>query len=172
MPGAGPGPAAPGVYGPPGFAGHAAAGGYGAQGAYAGEGAYAGYGYGPPQHWPMPPAGYYYAYAPAGAAAPGNTAPMGDAAGQGRRAGMAELIEELGSGGNGLSSLSRILNLDDSEFWKGALVGAAAVLLLTNDSVQDALFKTGARAKGAVQGGVDKLKERADDASTKTADQE
>lgn len=92
-------------------------------------------------------------------------------AGPARRGDMAELFEELGNGGNGLSSLGRMLNLDDSEFWKGALVGAAAVLLLTNETVQDTLFKTGARAKGAVQGGIDKVKERTRDATGK-ADQE
>jgi hypothetical protein len=63
-----------------------------------------------------------------------------------------------------------MLNLDDSEFWKGALVGAAAVLLLTNETVQDTLFKTGARAKGAVQGGIDKVKERTRDATADSAD--
>jgi hypothetical protein len=45
-----------------------------------------------------------------------------------------------------------------SDFWKGALVGAAAVLLLTNESVQNALFKTGARAKDAVERGVEKAR--------------
>jgi hypothetical protein len=73
---------------------------------------------------------------------------------------MQQLFEEIAEGGNGLSALSQMLSLDDTEFWKGALVGAAAVLLLTNDQVQDALFKSGAKAKGAVKSGADKLKER------------
>jgi hypothetical protein len=79
---------------------------------------------------------------------------------------MAEMLEELAGGGNGLASLGRMLSLDDSEFWKGALVGAAAVLLLTNESMQDMLFKTGARAKEAVQSGAGKLKETATAAKT------
>ncbi|WP_051021928.1 hypothetical protein [Thioflavicoccus mobilis] len=67
-------------------------------------------------------------------------------------------MDEMLGEGNGLSSLSRMLNLDDKELWKGALVGAAAVLLLTNESVQNALMHGGARARDAVRTGVDKLK--------------
>jgi hypothetical protein len=81
---------------------------------------------------------------------------------------MAEMLDELAGGGNGLASLSRMLNLEDSEFWKGAVVGAAAVLLLTNESLQDMLFKTGARAKEAVRSGADKLKETAAAAKSDT----
>ncbi|WP_459862676.1 hypothetical protein [Endothiovibrio diazotrophicus] len=83
-------------------------------------------------------------------------------AGQGggpRGPGMAELVEEIAGGGSGLAGLTRMLDLDDHDSWKGALVGAAAVLLLTNDSVQQALFKTGAKAKQAAQSGVDKVKQ-------------
>jgi hypothetical protein len=39
-----------------------------------------------------------------------------------------------------LSSLTQWVGLGDSEFWKGALIGAAIVLLLTNDSIKQALF--------------------------------
>jgi hypothetical protein len=39
------------------------------------------------------------------------------------------------------------------------------VLLLTNDSVQGALFKTGAKTKAAVKTGVDRVKERVQQAS-------
>jgi len=74
---------------------------------------------------------------------------------------MAEVMNEIASGGNGLSSLTKMLDLDDSEFWKGALVGAAAVLLLTNESVQNALFKTGVKARDAVDQGVSKVKAKA-----------
>jgi len=74
-------------------------------------------------------------------------------------AGMAALVDEIANGGNGLSSLTKMLDFDDSEFWKGALLGAAAVLLLTNESVQSALFKTGAKTKAAVKTGVDRVKE-------------
>lgn len=97
--------------------------------------------------------GQGYAPGQAGAGQPGGWgAEMGGAgmagahpgahahAGQGRQAGVSDLIEEIASGGNGLNSLSRLLNFDDTEFWKGALVGAAALLLLSNESVQNALF--------------------------------
>ena len=101
----------------------------------------------------------YYGY-PHPEQPPPPPGPGAGVAGQGARhgAGMADLMEEISNGGNGFSSLSKMLNLDDSEFWKGALVGAAAVLLLTNESVQGALFKTGARAKEAVGSGIDKMK--------------
>jgi hypothetical protein len=78
---------------------------------------------------------------------------------------MSQFVNELANGGNGLSSLGKMLNLDDSEFWKGALIGAAAVLLLTNESVQNVLFKTGAKAKEAVTSGVEKVKKTARDAT-------
>jgi hypothetical protein len=73
---------------------------------------------------------------------------------------MADLVDEIANGGNGLSSLGKMLNFEDSEFWKGALLGAATVLLLTNESVQGALLKTGAKTKAAVKTGVDRVKER------------
>ncbi len=79
-------------------------------------------------------------------------------------------MEEINNGGSGLHSLGKMLNLDDSEFWKGALVGAAAVVLLTNESVQNALFKTGAKAKDAMQSGVDKVKEAASGAADSAQD--
>lgn len=111
---------------------------------------------------PYPPApAPWLGYAPnASGYAPGGGAGHGHGAGHGARgAGMAELVDEIANGGNGLSSLSKMLNLEDSEFWKGALIGAAAVLLLTNESVQGALFKSGAHAKAAVKTGVERVKD-------------
>lgn len=84
-------------------------------------------------------------------------------------AGMSQLMQEIAGGGNGLSSLTQMLNLDDKELWKGALIGAAAVLLLTNESVQNALFKTGVRARDAVKSGVEKVKASAASASAELA---
>jgi hypothetical protein len=129
----------------------------------------------------MPPGGYPGMYAAhaggayppyAGVAgnapgmAPGVAAGMGQGAGR-QGPGMAEVFDEIANGGNGLSSIGKLLNFDDSEFWKGALIGAAAVLLLTNDSVQDLVFKTGAKAKDAVKSGADKIKETAGEAAAK-----
>lgn len=119
----------------------------------------------PGQGAPMP--GYAPGPVP-GAAGAGPHAGVGQ--GPGPQAGMQQLFDEIAQGGNGLNSLTRMLSLDDSEFWKGALVGAAAVLLLTNDQVQDALFKSGAKAKSAVKSGADKLKERAS-AAPETGDE-
>jgi hypothetical protein len=152
------GPAAsPGAYpyGAPGFAPYP-------QGMPVGQHAY----YGAPTYAPYagpgpyyPPAGMHGAYA--AMAYPGVAAQptAGLHAGQGPQGGMSGLVEEIANGGSGLSSLGKLLNLDDSEFWKGALIGAAAVLLLTNESVQGMLFKTGIRATEALQSGVEKVKE-------------
>lgn len=102
--------------------------------------------------WP----GYGYA----ASATPGY-APGMDAMGQ-RRAGgaqgVAQVMQEIAGGGNGLSSLAKLLDFDDKDFWKGALVGAAAALLLTNDSVQRALFRGAVKGRDSVQEGVDKVK--------------
>ena len=76
-------------------------------------------------------------------------------------------MEELANGGNGLSSLSKMLDFDDKDFWKGALVGAAVVLLLTNDTVQETLFRTGAKAKEKVKSGVDTMREKVHQATEK-----
>ncbi len=113
----------------------------------------------PNMAYSAPPPGYPPQYAPPGAHA-GAGQP-----GAGVHAGMSQFVNELANGGNGLSSLGKMLNLDDSEFWKGALIGAAAVLLLTNESVQNALFKTGAKAKEAVTSSVEKVKKTARDAT-------
>lgn len=114
--------------------------------------------------WPPAEPGYPQqtatAYAP-GSRGPAQGAQAGAALGMGARthgAGMSQLMQEVAGGGSGLSSLTQMLNLDDKELWKGALIGAAVVLLLTNESVQNALFKTGVRARDAVKSGVEKVK--------------
>lgn len=151
----------PGTYPPHYYAGYPQYAGY-----YPSP-AFAGYPAGPMPNQPMPMGGY--AAAPMAGmpmpGAPGAGAQAGAGQGPGPQAGMQQLFEELAEGGNGLNSLTRMLSLDDTEFWKGALVGAAAVLLLTNDQVQDALFKSGAKAKSAVKSGADQLKGRASTAS-------
>ena len=58
-----------------------------------------------------------------GQVALGACAQAGAGQGPGPQAGMQQLFEELAEGGNGLNSLTRMLSLDDTEFWKGALVG-------------------------------------------------
>jgi hypothetical protein len=103
-------------------------------------------GYAPPGYPPYAPQPGYGGSPGHGDPGPGFAqAQPGAHAGHGRQAGVSQVIDELASGGSGFSSLSRLLNFDDTEFWKGALVGAAAVMLLTNDTVQNTLF--GRRAK-------------------------
>jgi len=106
----------------------------------------------PPWGCAWPPAAAFVPPAAAAAPPPEAAAPVG---------GMARLMQDLAGGnGNGLAGLTQLLNLDDKEFWKGALVGAAAVLLLTNESVQRALFRGAVKSRDAVQGGVEKVRER------------
>lgn len=138
-------PGYPGAQGQPGMAA-----GYGPAPIHA----YGAYPYGYPYGYPtQAQPGYAHPAAPQGPGFPGHR--------PGAEVGMTQLMEEIAGGGNGLSSLGRMLNLNDKELWKGALIGAAAVLLLTNESVQNALFKTGVRASDAVRSGVDKVKARA-----------
>lgn len=116
--------------------------------------------YPPPPYAHYPPPPYHAGYAPplypphAAAYPPGATAaPPPHAAAPGAK----DWINDFSQGGNVLSGLGKMLNMDDSEFWKGALIGAGAVLLLTNESVQDMLFSTGAKAKDAVKKGVENM---------------
>ena len=55
------------------------------------------------------------------------------------------------------------LNFRDDQFWKGALLGAGVTLLLTNETIQKAIVKGTARIYGAVQGGVQEIKEKFED---------
>jgi len=145
----------------------------GTAGAFGNDAAMAAAGFGMPPFAP-PPYGFPYpvyavppwacAWPPAAGVAPPPAAAAGPAPDAAAPAGvMAQLMQDLVGGngnGNGLSSLTQLLNLDDKEFWKGALVGAAAVLLLTNEGVQRALFRSAVKSRDAVQGGVRKVKER------------
>jgi hypothetical protein len=54
----------------------------------------------------------------------------------------------------GLGQLKDLLSLEDGEFWKGALVGAAAVLLLTNEDLRGALIGGAARTAEAMKSGL------------------
>ncbi len=49
-------------------------------------------------------------------------------------------------------------------FLKGALLGAAAAYILTNENVQNAFIKSSVRAWDFFQGGVEEMKERFRDA--------
>jgi hypothetical protein len=87
----------------------------------------------PPGYAPPPPS------AAAGAAAmpPGFSAAMGEIADK-----------------NGLGMFKDFLNLDDGEFWKGALVGAAIVLLMTNEELRNSLIGGATKTAEAVKSGL------------------
>jgi hypothetical protein len=55
---------------------------------------------------------------------------------------------------SGLGMFRNLLNFDDDEFWKGALVGAAAVLLLTNENLRNSLLGGAAKTAEAVKSGL------------------
>ncbi|PHR27237.1 MAG: hypothetical protein COA36_09625 [Desulfotalea sp.] len=56
------------------------------------------------------------------------------------------------------------LNIQDSQFWKGALLGAAVALLLTNESVQKGVVKGVSQLTAAAQSGIEEMKEKFEDA--------
>lgn len=56
------------------------------------------------------------------------------------------------------------LDLQNNQFWKGALIGAAVTLLVTNESVQKGVVKAIAKVTAAAQGGIEEMKEKFEDA--------
>lgn len=126
------------------------AGAPGMQHAWAGPQAAGGYSYmphpgyyaAPPQGWQPPP----YAYAtPGQVAAP----PPGVAGPDGFAAAMNDIADK-----NGLGMFKSFLNFDDGEFWKGALVGAAVVLLMTNEDLRKSLLGGAAKTAEAFKSGL------------------
>ena len=56
------------------------------------------------------------------------------------------------------------LNVQDTQFWKGALIGAAVALLVTNETVQKGVVKTASKLTAAAQSGIEEVKEKFEDA--------
>jgi hypothetical protein len=56
------------------------------------------------------------------------------------------------------------LDVQDTTFWKGALLGAAVAMLVTNESVQKGVVKTVSKLTAAAQSGVEEMKEKFEDA--------
>jgi hypothetical protein len=108
-----------------------------------------------------------YGYGPAGDEGMQGPGP-GPRAGRGP--GMGQLIEEM-TAGTGFAGLGQFLDFEDTDFWKGALVGAAAVLLLTNETVQQSLFKSGVKARDVVEKGFSSLRPKAEQNNDATDDQ-
>lgn len=76
-----------------------------------------------------------------------------------------------------LKNLISAVGVDDKEFWKGAMIGAAVTLLLTNDNVRQMLTQTlcsagdllktgGAKVKESVTSGAENVKETVATSST------
>ncbi|WP_104722133.1 hypothetical protein [Helicobacter mesocricetorum] len=58
------------------------------------------------------------------------------------------------------------------DFLKGALVGAVATFILTNENAQRAIFKGFAKISGIFEAGIEELKERYEDAKAEVNSQE
>lgn len=85
------------------------------------------------------------------------------------------LSQNSGIQSNGLqSNIIPTQALEDNssataDFIKGALIGAAVTYLLTNEKVQNSLFKTAAKTSSMFQMGMEEVKERYEDAKAETA---
>ena len=68
------------------------------------------------------------------------------------------------------STISDTLStFNTNDFIKGALIGAVATYLLTNEKAQKAIFKTFAKGSQMLQAGVEEIKERMEDAKAELA---
>jgi len=71
---------------------------------------------------------------------------------------------------SGLGMLKGFFNTGDGDFWKGALVGAAVVMLLTNEGLRDSLIGGAAKTAEAVKSGFGMGgEEETDDSDDNTA---
>ncbi len=74
-----------------------------------------------------------------------------------------QMIDMVGKFLNGEANVGEVvnglfsLNFQDDQFWKGALVGAAAALLLTSETVQSSLTKTVGSIFATAQSGAEKV---------------
>ena len=67
---------------------------------------------------------------------------------------------------------SQSVNTRTSDFIKGALIGAVATFILTNENAQRAIFKGFAKVSGLFEAGIEELKERYEDAKAEVNSQE
>lgn len=63
-------------------------------------------------------------------------------------------------------------NFDTNSFVKGALIGAAATYILTNENVQKNIFKLFAKGSSMLQAGFEEIKERMEDAKAELEDEQ
>ena len=129
---------------PPGYPPH----GYPPQGPY---GAPPPYGYHPGYHgapWPGGHPGMGPAGAPGGA-----PAGQGVERGAGAAAGFAAALGDMADK-SGLGMFKEMFSWEDGEFWKGAMVGAAVVMLLTNENLRNSLIGGAAQTAEAMRSGM------------------
>lgn len=147
-----PGAAGPGPMSPP----HQATGGPHPYAATGPQGPYmTGAPWAPPHGGPHP--GGYYPYAGAGPAwAPPHGGPRPGAAGPGHRKHDAHqygqfmgIVNDIANGNADASRMMAFLDGLDNQFWKGALIGVAATLLLTNDALKNGIAGSLAGVFGA-----------------------
>jgi hypothetical protein len=60
-----------------------------------------------------------------------------------------DAFDRLSRGDVSIETISKLLNLDDREFWKGAIVGAAAALLVSNLPAVKGIFEAMTSPKAA-----------------------
>jgi len=103
------------------------------------------YGHGPygAATYPGPRAGPGQAWPPG----QGDAAPGPDT--QGFGAAIGNIADQAG-----LGMLKDFFSFDDGDFWKGALVGAAVVMLLTNENLREALAGGAAKTAAAFKSGL------------------
>jgi len=74
-----------------------------------------------------------------------------------------QMIDTVGRFLNGEANVGEVvdglfsLNFQDDQFWKGAIVGSVAALLLTSETVQSGLTKTVGTIFATAQSGVEKV---------------
>jgi hypothetical protein len=109
------------------------------------------YGYPPYPGYFAPPMGGWQAYPPGYGPGPA-PGPTANAMPGGLGAAMGDIADK-----SGLGMFKDFLDLDDGEFWKGALVGAAVVLLMTNEDLRNSLLGGAAKTAEAVKSGLSGL---------------
>jgi len=97
-----------------------------------------------------------------GAATPYGSSPHAPAMGQGHYG--QQLPHPMAGYGYQQQSSGSLPGFTNDRFLKGLLIGAAAAYLLTNESVQRTAIKGAVKVWSLLQGGVEEMKERFQDA--------
>lgn len=68
------------------------------------------------------------------------------------------LINDVANGNADPSKVMQVLSSLDSQFWKGALIGVGATLLVTNETVKNALVSALSDLAGCFEQGSESAK--------------